>query len=871
MIKKTFYILSLLVLTNFVNAQHAAEVNALIGKGVNGYKIISGSLPAWPDAYYDSLQKAGFNSVRIVFEENLNATINSTQLSTLKTIVDKCLSFDLFPVIDYHYTQWDTYTAAKGTLFITNWGLISNHFKAYTYDKVVFELSNEPFSKKPAEISDTTYNKLVFDLISSIRTYDADRVIMVSPLELAHINGLYDFYIPDDDNLILSIHYYNPKWVIYQNTGWDTLNNDPSGYPDVHWKNIQPMVDNLESEFEEVFTFQAANNNIPVCIGEWGSTILVDSLNRIKYATLLCRWFESKGFSHQVWEFNDWFGVMGNSALSPGDPDMFYPGLTEAITTTPLVLNTYDSTVIFEESGFGSVGSWITFQTGGGNVNIGVYDSSLVINVLGSDYFMQNARVYSPTFALYKDSVYRVTYDVWTAYGTKDLAHKYKNSYDWSYIYNLGTSHVTKVETYICPIETDLSSYFELLVGLGTGTLYLDNFKVELLTVKDSTEAEPEDTCAYHITLYDTINVADSALFLFENNLTAAYGDVTLTNHSTTYSTTNQCQGSYCVNGDVYLSWIGTSSIALADSFVISIYYRAWYNAGVILSNKGASGSGFALTRVTGNTITFVTDNGAGGTATLTSNAVISYGTCYLIEVRGRRSTGIGKIFIDGSDQTLSGTMRTDFSLTGTWGIGASNDGTNQSWAYLDQFSYKTFYSGVTETDSCVMTVEDTLYAIDTIRAVDLDLFIGDVIDFTYPAGACIDSIVTIDRGSAIMFDNVIFNNETYLLMNTYCDVDPYTMNYEVRIDSIDGQLISSIINPFTTGECIDIVSDVTPITGMHDLYIIADINDVVHIGNFIFYYLEPSNYIKYKPIYINADNHGVIEHNGRYYTLPNN
>jgi endoglucanase len=481
--KKLFFILSFFVLTLSVKSQNvnSTYVNNLLGAGVNGYLIIVNNLCVWPDSYFTGLKAAGFSSVRIVWEENLYNYVNSEILTTLSDVVDKCISADLIPVLDYHYTQFYSYTAEKGELFVNNWAAIAYHFRTYPYDRLVFDLVNEPNSSSPAFMTASTWNTLADNAVEAIRNNDADRVIMVSPMFWGHIEGLSTFVLPNYDNLILSIHYYKPDWMVFQGCPYSGGMNGEATVG-THWRNIQPMIDNLEAEWQPVFDFQVANNNIPVNIGEYGTTIWADLDNRIKYFTLLTRWWESKGFSHMVWNYDFDFGIMQNPYIDPDNQRVFFPGITEAITSDELNLDTYTPTTILEDN-FTSIGSWSTYMTGGGIVSISVSGGELVINASATDYISLNARVYTPTFNLYKDSIYRVTYTGHTTSGTRYLAHKYSGSHDWYDIYDLGTTPETFVETYIMPTATQYNTRLEFLVGSSTGIVHLNNFKLEKLTV----------------------------------------------------------------------------------------------------------------------------------------------------------------------------------------------------------------------------------------------------------------------------------------------------------------------------------------------------------------------------------------------------
>lgn len=466
---------------NTIAQTNAEYVNSLIGVGINGQGIIDDGASAWPDSYYQQIADAGFESVRIVYEPGQTLyTITNSTLVLLKSIVDKCISYGLFPVIDYHITPlWFqlNYSAEQATIFVNNLGLMADYFKGYDYDELVLELVNEP-----NYISASTWNALLASAITKIRTYDADRVIMVSPLYYAHIEGLSDLTMPADNNLILSIHYYNPGWIYLQNCPWTNPDLNGEGYAGMTWRNIQPFVDNLEEEFKYVRDFQADNNNIPVNIGEWGSVIYGDTANRRLYFTMLSNWFTDQGYSHMVWEYDHYFGIMQNRAATGygSATREWYPGFPEAITSDPLVLYEYDSTDLVVGN-FSSTTGWSTYENNGGDVSISVSSGELVINVVNGGTGYQDVRVYTPPLDMYKDSIYRISYTIRTGSGTKTYAHKEAGWNTWYYVYDLGTTTDTITET-IVRDSTNTDTYYEFMLGGSTGTLYISNFRIEQIT-----------------------------------------------------------------------------------------------------------------------------------------------------------------------------------------------------------------------------------------------------------------------------------------------------------------------------------------------------------------------------------------------------
>jgi hypothetical protein len=783
---KIFIVLILSINFSWGRAQgEAAAVNALIGAGVNGYKIFVDHALAWPSYYFTELKDSGFSSVRIVYENNLYSTISGADLIMIQEAVDECISAGLIPVIDYHYTQWDTYTTEKGALFVYNWGAISSHFKTYTYDQVVFELSNEPFTLPPANVSAETWNTLASNLVTAIRGYDADRVIMVSPLQWAHIDGLRTFTLPDYDNLILSIHYYKPDWVVFQNCEYDGVMNGES-YAGTHWRNVQTMVDNLEEEWQPVFDFQSANSNIPVNIGEFGTTIWCDSINRVKYYTLLTRFWDSKGFSYINWDYDFDFGIMQNPALGEETTRQFYPGLVDAIISDPLLLDTYDSTTIFYETTFSSTTGWRTYQTGGGAVNITAPgDGMLHMNVTASDYMSLNARVYTPYFNLYKDSVYRITYTFRAASGVKgEIVHKFAGEGHSGYnTYDLGTSSVTRCQTYIMPIATQMSTYLEFWVGYGLEDVYLEELRIEKLTVIPYVPAPEVDVDTLFFEEYDDANNVDVVY-----NADCADSTVmrSITSTETVIDTIGLINFNY--GGEAAAGWISLPYYPPTDS--VQLDDGSWFIS---------------------------TPNLAGGSAGVYPGYFNTYNVDRYYHYLPNSSTSPVVYYIHNADTAADYEIQYYASRAATGSL----------------LNYMTIGSETVSVNP--YNNSTTLLSIDSISpAADSSITIS--FDRTDGFYGYINALIIIKTKSVASNFSASWTSFSGVDFGTEIDSVRYAVDFnqsvgvksfEMRLDSLDGLLVDS----FSVDEagCAIRAQDITAITGIHDVYFLLDTLDAYH------------------------------------------
>jgi hypothetical protein len=818
-------------LTGF--SQHAAEVNASLGAGVNGYNMFVSNALAWPSYYFTDLKAKGFNSVRIVYI-GPTVEITTANLLMIKDAVDECLAADLIPVIDFHIppNYWATYTTEKGNLFVSNWTTTAAYFADYAYDELVLELVNEPSDGQlvnepsdgqavPPTFTASMWNTLAASAVTAIRAQDADRIIMVSPFTYGHLEGLSTFTLPADTSLILSIHYYKPEWVINQNVPWEGPFYGMR-YTGTHFKNIQPIIDNFEEEFQSLFDFQTDNDNVPVNIGEWGTWLFVDSLNRIDYATMLCRWFESKGWSHMVWEYDDYFGIVKNPTLGYEETREYYPGLAEAITTTPLTLNSYDSTIIFEEDAFSSTTGWTTYQNGGGAVNITTSSptGSLKINVTATDYIALNARVYTPLFDLEKDSIYRVTYITRTESGEKYLAHKYAGpnypigEYQGPYhppyeTFGLTTSPVTRYATYVDPFATQLDTKLEFLVGVGTGTMYIDYIKIEKLTMGDEIVAgadtiAPGDTIFFKN--YDLIVGADT-ITSTECGDTSVYRDIVdlISGTVDTIGLINFCSGSDQDETD----WLEVYYYPYTDSVTMTDGSRFIPASGLNIGSSGVWPGYYNMVNVDPYYHYLTNTNNDPDTA-----------------------------YIHGADPNAY------FRV----GLYASRTGTGSNLTYMTIGS-ETVSINPYNNSTLIVSIDSIVPTIDSLITIIFDRTDGGYGYFgALEVEKTILSLEEDTTQSYIVVNNVDFGTGFDQLDYSVNFVqDSGSKSFELRLDSIDGPVIDSffIVGSDTDG-CAIRTASIDTVSGVHNLYALIE-----PLDEYTWLYFKQSPVVPTQIIYI--------------------
>jgi len=109
--------------------------------------------------------------------------------------------------------------------------------------------------------------------------------------------------LPEDSNLILTVHDYDPMTFAYQGASW----TDPAYPVGVVWGGYWDR--RAAREGADAIAAYAMEMDIPVFMGEFGTTVDGDTASRSLWAASKCRLYEQRGFSWSWWDYKE--PVMG--------------------------------------------------------------------------------------------------------------------------------------------------------------------------------------------------------------------------------------------------------------------------------------------------------------------------------------------------------------------------------------------------------------------------------------------------------------------------------------------------------------------------------------------------------------------------------
>ena len=238
------------------------------------------------------IDTSGANVIRLMFsyrplvDKASPYDFNEEAFGHLRRVIDWCEANDVHVVIDPHTTPG---TANASTMYPEDdfwadpawqahlmklWVRIATEYKDRGDVIAGYDLLNEP--AVPGDDLGI-WNQLVADLVKAIRDVGDQHTIIVEACGRRAGNGAYigriasldKLVLPDDDNLVVSPHFYSPFEFTHQGVDGNAVLS--TGYPGtingVAWNKAK-----ISQEMQPIRDFQQRHPNVPIYIGEFSAT-----------------------------------------------------------------------------------------------------------------------------------------------------------------------------------------------------------------------------------------------------------------------------------------------------------------------------------------------------------------------------------------------------------------------------------------------------------------------------------------------------------------------------------------------------------------------------------------------------------------------
>lgn len=337
-------------------------VNDLVAEMTTGWNLgntmdAKGGETAWGNPVtthemIDTVAQAGFNTIRIPttwdqhFDDENDYQIDPEWMNRVHEIVNYAFDNDMYVILNCHHENaWikPTMNDVESVLpkFTSMWKQIAESFEQYG-DHLLFEGLNEPrVEGGQNEWSGGTpdgrqalniLNNAFVETVRATGGNNSTRALLITTFA-AQVSEptMKELEIPDDPNIIISLHAYTPYRYTYHNgETWEAF-----AYDDSVGRDIDQVFDLMDKYF--------ISKNIPVIVTEYGavSKIIDDSvfpavrndgenikwvthyLERAKQSGIPCVWWDN-GYYYSG---NELFGIFNRS-----DCTWYLPELVEAIT-----------------------------------------------------------------------------------------------------------------------------------------------------------------------------------------------------------------------------------------------------------------------------------------------------------------------------------------------------------------------------------------------------------------------------------------------------------------------------------------------------------------------------------------------------------
>jgi endoglucanase len=285
-------------------------------------------------AEFEAMAREGFDHVRVPVGWHRYAgpapdfTLSPEIFAKVDFVVTNIMNHKMAAMINiHHFNELDKDSVGATAEFLAIWKQIAAHYEKFPA-QLVFELDNEPHDQATTALMNPIYARA----IAVIRQSNPQRTIVVEPGGWGSITDLNDLVLPPDDNVMVSVHCYEPFHFTHQGAGWVGEEFQQTGivFPGPPASPLVPAADqNLKSwerdwikkyntlptdknpisplAFTDKLKFVHAWSDFygrPVHIGEFGAYIKADAHSRANFYAAFRHVAEQEHLGWCIWDWS---------------------------------------------------------------------------------------------------------------------------------------------------------------------------------------------------------------------------------------------------------------------------------------------------------------------------------------------------------------------------------------------------------------------------------------------------------------------------------------------------------------------------------------------------------------------------------------
>lgn len=259
------------------------------------------------NSYFTEIKKLGFDTVRLPVRfsdytlDDGNYTLDPEFMLKIDDHINYALNEGLVVILDmHHFNEMMQNPYDHGTAFYNIWKQLSDRYQSYPKE-LVFELLNEPCENLESPL----LNEIFSHAVQIIRLTNPTRKIVLGPYFYNNIDYLDELVLPEDRNIILTFHYYEPNDVTFQGNiyhpGYEHLEN-------ITWTGTDEEMKYLQDKFQKAADY-AKKYDVDVLLGEFGVTQEAPEETRLAWTKAVVEEANKQGFAYCYWEYISGFGI----------------------------------------------------------------------------------------------------------------------------------------------------------------------------------------------------------------------------------------------------------------------------------------------------------------------------------------------------------------------------------------------------------------------------------------------------------------------------------------------------------------------------------------------------------------------------------
>jgi endoglucanase len=288
------------------------DANKRLGRGINlGNALEAPKEGAWgvtlKAEYFKAIREAGFATVRLPVNWSAHAAkeapfiLDAKFAERVDWAIDQAIENKLNIIVNvHHYDEMNVDPDKHLPRLLAIWEQLAARARNRPAN-VYFELLNEPNGK----LNEEKWNAVLPKLLAVMRNSNPTRPVIVGSSQWNSIRALETLQWPDDKNLILTVHFYDPFEFTHQGASWA---KDAAKWKGRKWTGSDAEQTAIRKSFTKAAEW-AKKRGVPVFLGEFGAFQEADMDSRARWTRFIVTEAEKLDFSWAYWEFCFGFGA----------------------------------------------------------------------------------------------------------------------------------------------------------------------------------------------------------------------------------------------------------------------------------------------------------------------------------------------------------------------------------------------------------------------------------------------------------------------------------------------------------------------------------------------------------------------------------